>query len=508
MQGERRLAGVAGAIAAGVALGVGELFAGLFDSVPSPMAAVGGRIIDAAPPFLKDFAIAVFGTSDKLALAIGTAVVGVIVGWVAGILALRRPIVGPIVFGLFALVGIGAGLGEPMAVGWAVIGATLTAAVLGLVVLDVLLRPLRAGEQPTDALPTDAARRRFLRMAFAGGAAAVVAGAVGRTLSSRIPPPPPLALDTTPAVTVPLLGTTNEFTLAGLTPIVVPNEDFYRIDTALTVPRIDPAEWALRVHGLVDREVSLGYQDLLDMDHIEEYVTIACVSNNVGGDLVGNALWTGVRLADVLESAGLQAGATQLVGRSIDGFTVGFPPQILDDGREAMIAIGMNGESLPREHGYPARLIVPGLYGYVSATKWLSEVELTGWDDFDAYWVPRGWAKEAPIKTQSRIDVPRPGETVPAGPVVFAGVAWAPLKGIDRVEVRVGQDGDWHGAEITEPLSSTAWVQWMATIDLAPGRYQVQVRATDGTGVVQTSETQAPRPDGATGYHTTSVTVA
>lgn len=507
MRGDRRLSGLAGAVAAAVSLGTGELLGGLFGPVPSPMAAVGSMVVDSAPAFLKDAAIALFGQGDKAALAIGTAVIGVGIGWIVGVVALRRPVVGPIAFGLFAALGIAVGVGEPLAAPWAVVVAVLVAAVLGVVVLDLQLRSLRPGEEPTDGLPVDAARRRFLRVALAGGATAVVAGGVGRALSSRIPAPPPVVLGSTPTRVVPPVAAANQFGVDGLTPIVVPNEDFYRIDTALTVPRIDPAEWLLRVHGLVDREVVLGYQDLLDMEQLEEYVTIACVSNQVGGDLVGNALWTGVPLAGVLEAAGLQQGATQLVGRSVDGFTVGFPPQVLADAPGAMIALAMNGEPLPREHGFPARLIVPGLYGYVSATKWLTEIELTGWDDFDAYWVPRGWAKEAPIKTQSRIDVPRPRDTVPAGPVVFAGVAWAPLRGIDRVEVRIGEDGDWHEAVLTVPLSATAWVQWRVTIDLAPGRYRAQVRATDGTGYVQTSQSMPPRPDGATGYHTTSVTV-
>lgn len=501
----RRLAGLSGAVSAAVALGVAELAGGLFDSVPSPMAAVGSHVIDWSPPLLKDFAIALFGQGDKLALAIGTAVIGVVVGWFAGLAAARRPIAGPVTFGLFALLGAVASIGEPGAVPWAVIVAIGSASALGVAVLDALLRQIRGVENPTDGLPADAARRRFLRLAFAGAAAAVVSGAVGRVLSNRIPALPAVALDL--GFTVPEVPAASQFSVPGLTPIVVPNEDFYRIDTALTVPRIDPGSWSLRVHGLVDREVTLSYQDLLGMEHITEYVTIACVSSGVGGDLVGNASWTGVRLTDVLDAAGLQAGATQLVGRSIDGFTVGFPPQILDDGRPAMIALAMNGEPLPREHGYPARLIVPGLYGYVSATKWLTEIELTSWEAFDAYWVPRGWAKEAPIKTQSRIDVPRPGQSVPAGQVVFAGVAWAPVRGIDRVEVRVGEDAEWRRARLSEPLSSMAWVQWMLPVDLVAGRYVVQVRATDGTGAVQTSTPHPARPDGVTGYHTVPVTV-
>jgi DMSO/TMAO reductase YedYZ molybdopterin-dependent catalytic subunit len=286
----------------------------------------------------------------------------------------------------------------------------------------------------------------------------------------------------------------------GLTPLIVPNDEFYRIDTALIVPRVDPANWQVSVTGMVDNPLSFTLAELEAMPLIERYVTIACVSNEVGGDLVGNAKWTGVRLTEVLDRAGVQSGATQIVGKSVDGFTVGFPTEVAFDGREPMIAIGMNGEPLPPRHGYPARLIVPGLYGYVSATKWLSEVELTTWEAFDAYWVPRGWAKEAPIKTQSRIDVPRPGSQVQPGSTPIAGVAWAPIRGISRVEVRV-DEGPWTDAEISEPLAAAAWVQWRATVDLPGGSHAVEVRATDGDGVPQTPERRSPRPDGATGYH-------
>jgi len=243
------------------------------------------------------------------------------------------------------------------------------------------------------------------------------------------------------------------------------------------------------------------------MEIVEDYVTIACVSNEVGGGLVGNALWGGVRLSEVLDMAGVRSEASQLVGRSIDGFTVGFPPELVYDGREPLIAVAMNGEPLPRAHGFPARLIVPGLYGFVSATKWLTEIELTTWDDFDAYWIPRGWAKEAPIKTQSRIDVPSARHTLAPGDNTVAGVAWAPLKGIDRVEVQV-DDGPWQEAEVSVPLSDRSWVQWRIVLPLDIGRPVVRVRATDGTGQTQTSEGAPPRPDGATGHHEVRLSVA
>jgi hypothetical protein len=211
-------------------------------------------------------------------------------------------------------------------------------------------------------------------------------------------------------------------------------------------------------------------------------------------------LWSGVRLADVLDEAGVQAGATQIVGTSVDGFTAGFPTEVAFDGREPLIAVGMNGEALPARHGYPARLIVPGLYGYVSATKWISEITLTTWEDFDGYWIPRGWSKEGPIKTQSRIDHPRNGEEISGVDTVIAGVAWAPTRGVARVEVRV-DGGEWLEAELTTPLSDQAWVQWKVDHPVAAGRHLVEVRATDGTGETQTADVQAPAPNGATGYH-------
>ena len=256
---------------------------------------------------------------------------------------------------------------------------------------------------------------------------------------------------------------------------------------------------------MVDRELELSYADLLDRSFVEQDVTIACVSNEVGDDLVGNARWLGTSLRALLEEAGVRDGATQVVGRSIDGFTAGFPTEAAMDGRQAMVVVGMNGAPLPPNHGFPARLIVPGLYGYVSATKWLTEIELTTLDAFDAYWVPRGWSKQAPIKTQSRIDVPRDRATVAPGDVVVAGVAWAPTRGIARVEVRV-DDGAWTEAELTDPLSPDAWVQWRHTVALDAGTHELQVRATDGEGGTQPPGPVPPRPDGAEGWHTIRVT--
>jgi hypothetical protein len=267
-------------------------------------------------------------------------------------------------------------------------------------------------------------------------------------------------------------------------------------------------DWRLTVRGMVDRTIELTYAELGALPLLEQYITIACVSNTVGGDLVGNALWTGVRLRDVLSMAGIQPGATQIVGRSADGWTAGFPTEhALDPAREPMIALLMNRQPLPVEHGYPARLIVPGLFGYVSATKWLTEIELTTLEAFDGYWIPLGWAKEGPILTQSRIDVPRHGDEVRAGEVTIAGVAWAPDRGVSKVEISI--DGaPWQACTTSQPISAATWLQWLNRVTLAPGRHDIEVRATDGTGAVQTAETSPPAPDGARGHHNIQVTAS
>jgi DMSO/TMAO reductase YedYZ molybdopterin-dependent catalytic subunit len=357
-------------------------------------------------------------------------------------------------------------------------------------------------------------RRGFLIAGGAATAGALVAGALGRTLlegraagpaAGEVLPPVTAGGSPRPESSLPA---GSELDVAGITPLVVPNDRFYRIDTALIVPRVDASTWDLRVTGMVDQEVRLTYEDLRAMPLFDQYVTIACVSNEVGGSLVGNALWTGVHLRDVLAMAGVQTGATQIVGRSVDGFTAGFPTAwAMDPARDPMIAIGMNGEPLPADHGYPARLIIPGLYGYVSATKWLGSIELTTWEGFDAYWIPLGWAKEGPILTQSRIDVPRDRARVVAGPVTIAGVAWAPDRGVDRVEVKV-DDQEWVTATTSTPLSDATWVQWLRVWDATPGRHTILVRATDGTGEVQTADVTRPAPDGARGHHTIEIEVS
>jgi DMSO/TMAO reductase YedYZ molybdopterin-dependent catalytic subunit len=352
-------------------------------------------------------------------------------------------------------------------------------------------------------------RRRFLGSAVAVAGAAATSGLVGRVLLERrasaaaeVPPVPSAAVAASP----PPAGA--QLTVEGITPLIVPNREFYRIDTSLLTPRLDATTWRLTVDGMVERPFTIDYPELLAMPLVEQYVTIACVSNEVGGNLVGNALWRGVRMRDLLDRAGVQEGATQVVGRSFDDWTAGFPTAWIDvPDREALVAVAMNGEVLPPEHGFPARLIVPGLYGYVSATKWLTNIHLTTLEAFDAYWVPLGWAKEAPILTQSRIDVPRSGSSLQAGTLPVAGVAWAPDRGVAAVEVQV-DDGGWMAAEISAPISDATWVQWLFRWQATPGQHTLRVRATDGEGQVQTEQVTRPAPDGARGRHTIQVSVS
>ena len=505
-------AALAGAVAAAAALGASELLAGLLPGATSLVAAVGQVAVDLQPPGAKDVAISLFGLNDKLALEIFVVAVGLLVGAVLGILARRRFELGALGFAAFGVIGFVAALGDPLANPG--IGA-LSAAVsvgAGVWLLDWLSGPARTpvSESGAVAQMPDWSRRSFLIRTAGVGVAASVGGFAGRTLLDRQRVAPaegasglPPASETVPPLAA---GTDLSTSIPDLTPLVMPNDRFYRIDTALITPAVDTVGWTLRIHGMVDRETVLTWEELIGLPMFEQYVTISCVSNEVGGNLVGNAKWTGVRLRDVLELAGVQAGATQLVGRAVDGWTAGMPTAwVTDPSREPMIALKMNDVALPPAHGYPARLIVPGLYGYVSATKWLKELELTTLEAFDGYWVPLGWAKEAPILTQSRIDTPRRG-TVPAGQVPIAGIAWAPDRAVSRVEV--GIDGVWTDARLSIPISDATWVQWVFDWTATPGRHTIEVRATDGTGQVQTAERTRPAPDGARGWDSRSIEVA
>jgi DMSO/TMAO reductase YedYZ molybdopterin-dependent catalytic subunit len=302
------------------------------------------------------------------------------------------------------------------------------------------------------------------------------------------------------------LAAGTDLRLPGLSPFRTPNGSFYRIDISLVTPQVSAEGWSLKVHGMVERELTLTYKELLRRDMIERDVTLACVSNEVGGNLISSAKWLGAPLAELLREAGVKPGADQIISRGHDGITIGTPTQVVMDGRDAMLAVGMNGEPLPQAHGFPVRMVVPGLYGYVSATKWVTDLELGRFSDYDAYWVQRGWAQQAEIKTESRIDTPRNFEQVRAGKVPVAGIAWAQHRGIAKVEVRV-DDGPWQQARLAPTPTTDTWRQWVLMWDAAVGEHRLAVRATDRDGNTQTPARAQPFPSGATGWDTTSVRV-
>ncbi len=498
---------LAGLVSGGVAMGVGMLVAGIIEVV-SPVDAVGSEVIDRVPRWVKEQAIRSFGTNDKLALRVGIWSVIAIAALVLGRFAVRRPIIGGVGIGVFGLIGAAAAAHRPGESGWAFLPPILGAAI-GAPLLMRLVSPSRRGPLETPGpsrVPLGWDRRRFLVVTGTATGVAVVAGATAQALErqrvsdieAQIPDSLPPTESTTSAV--PATATVDD-----VTPFITPNDDFYRIDTALSFPRIDIDSWSMTIGGMVDNPLKLTYADLLAREQIERVVTLCCVSNEVGGSYIGTATWQGVLLKPLLEEAGVQAGAEQVFTESLDGFTAGFPVAAATDGRDAMVVVGMNGEALPLAHGFPVRLVVPGLYGYVSATKWLKSLTLTTWDE-QGYWVPRGWAQLAPIKTQSRIDVPKRGDDAAAGSVVVAGVAWAQHRGIAKVEVRA-DDGEWVEATLADDISDDAWRQWRAEIDLSKGKHRLQVRATDKTGETQTEQVAPPAPDGATGYHTRTVNV-
>ncbi|MGH8974079.1 MAG: molybdopterin-dependent oxidoreductase [Acidimicrobiia bacterium] len=505
---------LAGLVAAALALGVSELLAGALPGAVSLVGSVGDAAVDWLPGPIIRFGIEAFGTDDKTVLVGVILVVSAVLGAVLARVGARRPVVPVVGYAAFGFLGVLAAMRDPQAELGAVAATALLAAATGVSTLRLLLRLGRRGAPVVEGPPVTTQpigvpdRRAFLAAAGTVAGVAVAAAALGRSFSRAAASASRLKY-ALPGVTRPLppVPPGASVPVEGVTPVVVPNDQFYRIDTRLLgPPRVDVDGWRLRFMGMVEHPFELTYAELLAMPMEEEYVTLSCVSNEVGGDLVGNAAWRGVPLARLLERAGVKKGADQIVGRSVDGFTVGFPTELASDGRHALVAVGMNGELLPADHGFPARLVVAGLYGYTSATKWLEEVELTTWDGFDAYWIPRGWSKLAPVKVQSRIDAIRPNSPVVAGPVVVAGVAWAPHRGITRVELQV-DDGPWRDAELAEELSRSAWRQWLFRWPGTAGAHRLRVRATAGDGETQTADITPPAPDGATGYHTVRIRV-
>jgi DMSO/TMAO reductase YedYZ molybdopterin-dependent catalytic subunit len=488
-----------GLAAAAVAVGVTQLLAAPFGRGADALNAVGSAVVDLTPGPVKEWAIQTFGTSDKLFLSVTMIAVIAVLAAAAGAWETPRRPVGSVLIAAAGAAGCAAILSRPDGGPLDVI-PTVVGTLSGILVLRVLIRK---GAQPRDDSAPNPSRRQSLTaggLLIVGVLGGVIGGIVSRRLHSvagernaavlppAVRPAPPVPPGVQPKD-------------VALPSFVTDNADFYRIDTALLVPQVSRADWRLRIHGMVDRETTYSFDDLTAFEVVEKAVTLTCVSNPVGGDLIGNAVWRGYRVRDLLARVGIHRDADMVLSTSTDGFTAGTPVEALTDGRESLLAIAMNGEALPVEHGYPARLVVPGLYGYVSATKWVTDMELTRFDRAEAYWTRLGWSARAPIKTESRIEVPRGGQRVAVGPVTFGGVAWAQQRGVRAVEVRI-DDGPWETAELSANYSNDTWRLWSYRWTATPGSHTMSVRATDNTGAVQTSEQTPVMPDGATGWHT------
>ncbi|GAB2709395.1 DMSO/TMAO reductase YedYZ molybdopterin-dependent catalytic subunit [Microbacterium marinum] len=510
-------AAVAGVVAGAVFLAVAELAALVFARTASPILAVGAFVIDIVPRPLKEFAITTFGEYDKIALLVGLGLAVLIASAIAGILQYVRPHLGAIAIGLAGVLSGAAIVTRAEATVLAYLPPIL-GTIGGVVILVILGRRLRAWREASTAAPVPENpahsrhldRRRFLMLTTIAGASAIVVGIAGRTVSAvtssaeairkAIKLPAPRSTVSIPSGA--------ELDVKGLSPLITPNADFYRVDTALTVPTVDPETWTLVIDGMVDQRIELTFQDLLDMGLDEYAITLTCVSNEVGGGLVGNAVWQGVPLRDVLAMAGPQSGADMVLSRSVDGYTASTPlSAVTDDGIDAILAVAMNGEPLPPEHGFPVRMVVPGLYGYVSATKWVTELKVTTFAEDEAYWTPRGYSAEAPIKFASRLDTPKSGTPVKAGKVPVAGVAWAQTVGIERVEVSI-DDGEWKPAKLSKPINEDTWVQWVMEWDATPGTHYVAVRAVNKNGDLQIEERAPIAPDGSSGWQRSLITVS
>jgi DMSO/TMAO reductase YedYZ molybdopterin-dependent catalytic subunit len=499
------LGAVAGLLAAAAGLGVGQLVAGLTGATGSPVVEVGQLQIDFTPPWLKNFAINEFGSHDKQVLVGGILVVLAIFAAVIGAAATRRLWYGMAGLAVFAAIGLTAAASRPNGTVASLL-PTLFATAAAAVVLRVLVPQAGAVAEPDPA--SGPPRRAFLTASAATAGIAAGAGLTGRLLTERSSvasarnavrlPRAAAAARTLPAGT--------DLHIPGLSPFITPNSAFYRVDTAIVLPQVNPASWRLRIHGMVNREITLTFDELIRRPLIEDYITLCCVSNPVGGPYIGNARWLGASLAGLLRQAGIKAGADQLFCTSVDGFTSGTPVQAVMDGRDALLAVAMNGQPLPVAHGFPVRMVVPGLYGYVSATKWVTDINVTTFAGNLAYWVPRGWSQQAPIKTECRIDVPADGARLAPGRRTVAGVAWAQHKGIEAVEVRV-DGGPWQQARLAAVPGIDTWRQWAWDWDATRGGHVIEARATDKTGYTQTGSDAPPEPNGATGFPRADVTV-
>jgi DMSO/TMAO reductase YedYZ molybdopterin-dependent catalytic subunit len=601
----RRRAGlgaIAGVLAAGTALGVGQLVAGLTGANGSPVVAVGQLQIDHTPAWLKNFAISEFGSDDKVALVTGILVVLAIFAAVIGVAAARRLAYGMAGLAVFAVIGLIAAATRPTATAASLL-PTLAATAAAAIVLRLLIerigpaaaappsaatagppawadtwppggtdspgglggpepaaetgsgpgvsaapdvpaapdlpaapdvpaipdlppgtgrrtgtggviRPTAAqgpdwlAGTPGPSVPAEPARRSFLAAGVVTAGIATAAGLAGRLLSERtsVASARSTLKIPKPSAPGPVLPPGVNLDIPGLSPFITSNNDFYRVDTAIVLPQVDPSSWQLRIHGMVSREITITFDELLRRPLIEDYVTLCCVSNPVGGPYIGNALWLGTSLASLLRQAGIKAGADQLLCTSVDGFTSGTPVQTVMDGRDALLAVAMNGQPLPVAHGFPVRMVVPGLYGYVSATKWVTDINVTTFAANVAYWSHQGWSQQAPIKTESRIDVPNGTGQISPGRTAVAGVAWAQHKGIEAVEVRVDR-GPWNQARLAAVPDLDTWRQWVWEWDATSGNHLIEARATDKTGYTQTAAQAQVEPNGATGYPSVAVTV-
>ena len=530
------LAALAGLLAAMLALGVAELVAAAVGPASSPVVAVGDAAITLTPEPVKTFAIRTFGENDKTALVVGTLVVIALYALLLGLVALSNRLLGVAGIALFGLVGIVAAVTRPA--GGLISGLpALLGAAAGALALPALLAPLQrpvAAAAPVarpvvpgtprpdgvagrlrealgagDRKGAGMDRRRFFLTGGVTVGIAAAAGGGGRLLQRRFQVAGEresliLPRAASPAPPLPP-GADLARQIEGLTPLVTRNAEFYRVDTAITVPQIRPSEYRLSLTGMFDSPRSYTLQDLYGRnDLIERDVTLTCVSNEVGGELAGTARWLGVPLGAFLRENGVRAGSSQLVCTSADGMTIGAPTRSALAVEDAMLGFGMNGEPLPVEHGFPVRMLIPGLYGYVSACKWLTRIQATTYDAFDPYWVRRDWAAEAPIKVFSRIDTPAPLRAFPAGRRPVAGVAWAQTRGIARVEVKV-DDEDWAEAELAPEVDADLWRQWVLPYDFTAGRHALTVRATSSDGETQSEERARPFPSGASGWHTVQV---
>jgi DMSO/TMAO reductase YedYZ molybdopterin-dependent catalytic subunit len=501
---------MAGVAAAAVALGITQLLAVFVGPQADSRTSVGSAVIDLTPGPVKEWAITTFGTADKLVLSVLVLAVIAVVAAVAGSLERRRVPIGSAAIVLAGVAGCAAVLSRADATIVDIV-PTVVGTVCGVAVMRVLTSG-RLTDEPDESaeadVPDPGRRLSLVTLGLlAGGALTGVVGVVlARAKSSVAGDRDAFALPAVDVAAPPIPPTVQPKDVA-LPSFVTKNDDFYRIDTALTVPQLSRADWALKIHGMVDNEITYRFDDLARFDVVEKVVTLTCVSNPVGGDLISNASWTGYRVRDLLAEAGVHSDADMVLSMSSDGFTAGTPIGALTDGRDSLLAIGMNGQPLPTDHGYPARLVVPGLYGYVSATKWVVDLEVTRFDEAEAYWTRHGWSARGPIKTESRVDVPRNGEVVARGPVTFGGVAWAQNRGVKAVEVRI-DDGPWQQARLGTGYSNDTWRLWSFPWQAkATGSHTITVRATDNTGAVQTEQWADPVPDGASGWHSVDFTV-